>query len=108
MSETKKATIYVVVWAEHHIVKCGMTTRPARVRYFENRGASTLALFPNQDWNFEQRILKELAQFGQRAFRDWRESVWLLGVGGLGFTECYKVDEIAFREFSKYVLAVQR
>lgn len=96
MREPSPATVYIVRWPEHSIVKVGYTDA-SRWRIFEPRGGEVIALqsFPNAllAVRHEAKCHEELGAVYAAAFHDRKEAMALgvLGSQGYGYTECFTV-----------------
>lgn len=84
---------YIVGWAEHDIIKVGVTGGYGkRWRRFTANGAEMLDLATYVDvCAAEARIRASLALMFPPAFHHPAEARELLGTGGSGYTECFSI-----------------
>ena len=84
-------TFYIIYWFDAEVFKIGVTDRADRLRKHARTGGMALHVIPHMTTKNEREAIRHVAYAFDRAFPDFESAEPLLGTGGLGFTECFKV-----------------
>ena len=87
-------TVYVVGWRAERVVKVGYTMRRGRWTSFLGRGAEVISLNFLEDGDppgIEMWLQREIGSRHPAAFTRRNEALDMLGRGGDGYLECYRI-----------------
>lgn len=84
-------TLYIVWWPNHDVLKVGVTNHASRIRKHQLTGGILIGHFEHSTRKQERTALEHVSFAFDRAFLTAESATEVLGAGGIGFSECFKV-----------------